>query len=145
MLVIEFHPLNISLAYFIKKSIGYDRVKKIKREGKESIFLVVFSIESLIKVINLINGKIRIENILNEITKNILNNNKFAFSEFNNKLSKKLKLNLDKNLKHHWLARFSDAIASFQIKFVNKSQPKLGLQLNFHINLAPKDNILFAL
>ena len=99
----------------------------------------------MIKVINLINGKIRIENILNKITKNILNNNKFTFSEFNNKLSKKLKLNLDKNLKHHWLARFSDAIVSFQIKFVNKSQPKLGLQLNFHIDLAPKDNISFAL
>jgi len=79
------------------------------------------------------------------MTKNILNNDKFVFSEFSNKLSKKLKLNLDKNLKHHWLVKFSDAITSFQIKFVNKSQPKLGLQLNFHINLAPKNNILFAL
>lgn len=144
-LVIEFHPLDASLAYFIKKSIGYGRVKKIKREGKESIFLVVSSIEGLIKVINLINGKIRIENTLNEMTKNILNDNKFAFSEFNNKLPKELKLNLDKNLKNHWLAGFSDATASFQIKFVNKSHPKLGLQLNFHIELAPKDNILFAL
>ncbi len=51
------------------------------------------------------------------MTKNILNDNKFAFSEFNNKLPKELKLNLDKNLKNHWLAGFSDATASFQIKF----------------------------
>ena len=61
------------------------------------------------------------------MTKNILNDNKFAFSEFNNKLSKELKLNLDKNLKNHWLTGFSDTTASFQIKFVNKSHPKREL------------------
>lgn len=147
-LVIEFHHLDASLAYFIKKSIGYGRVKKIHKEDKESIFLVVSSIEGLIKVINLINGKIRIENTLNEINKNILNDNKFALSEIKNKLPKELKINLDNNLKNHWLAGFSDATASFQINFVNNSNPagsKSGLQLNFKIEPAQKDNILFAL
>lgn len=141
-LVIKFHHLDASLAYFIKKSIGYGKVKKIKTEGKESIFLVVSSIEGLIKVINLINGKIRIENTLNEMTKNILNDNKFALSDLK---PKELKLNLNKNLKNHWLAGFSDATASFQINFVNNSNPagfKSGLQLNFKIEPAQK---VFAL
>jgi hypothetical protein len=48
-------------------------------------------------VINLINGKIRTENKLNQITNNILNHAKYA--EFRKKIN--LKLNLDTDLKNH--------------------------------------------
>jgi len=117
-LVIEFHPLDASLAYFIKKRLGYGSVKKLKINN--AIKLVISSSEGLKKVINLINGKIRSESKLNQITTNVLAaavqqgfDNKFA--EFKNK---QLKINLDNDFKNHWLAGFSDATASFQINFV---------------------------
>ena len=67
------------------------------------------------KVINLINGKIRTENKFNQITNNILSHPKFCGKTIS------LKLNLDIDLKNHWLAGFSDATATFQIKLITRT------------------------
>jgi len=67
------------------------------------------------KVINLINGKIRTENKFNQITNNILSHPKFSGKTIS------LKLNLDIDLKNHWLAGFSDASATFQIKLITRT------------------------
>jgi LAGLIDADG endonuclease len=133
-LVIVFFYLDISLAYYIKKRLGFGSVKKIK--GKNAFLLVISAREGLEKVINLINGKIRTENKLNQITNNILNHAKYA--EFRKKIN--LKLNLDTDLKNHWLAGFSDADASFQIKVINSSN-RVEVRLNFQID-KKKDSIL---
>ena len=136
-LVIVFHLLDASLAYYIKNRLGFGSVKKVK--DKNAFILVIAAIKGLEKVINLINCKIRTENKFNQIINNILNNNKF--SEFNKTIC--LKLNTNKDLKNHWLAGFSDADASFQIKILNRSN-KVEVRLNFQID-QKKDSILLLI
>lgn len=126
-LVIAFHSLDVSLAYYIKKRLGYGSVKKVK--NKNAIILVVAAREGIKKVINLINGKIRTENKFNQITNNILNHDNYV--EFNKKIG--LNLNLSNNFNNHWLAGFSDADASFKIEILNCSN-KTEVRLNFQID-----------
>jgi hypothetical protein len=94
-LVIVFHSLDASLAYYIKERLGFGSVRKVK--DKNALLLIIAARKGLEKVINLINGKIRTENKFNQITNNILNHENYA--EFSKKIS--LKLNLDRNLKNH--------------------------------------------
>jgi hypothetical protein len=94
-LIIVFHSLDVSLAYYIKKTLGFGNVKKVK--DKNAYILVISNRAGLEKVINLINGKIRIENKFNQIANNILNHPKYL--EFSKNIT--LKLNLDKDLKNH--------------------------------------------
>lgn len=116
-MIIIFHLLDAHLAYYIKKRIGFGRVKTVK--DKKVIVLVIAGREGLDKVINLINGKIKTENIYNKITNNILNHEKY---EVRKKIN--LKLNLDNNLLNHWLAGFSDASTpTFKIQLLTKPKP----------------------
>ena len=136
-LVIVFHSLDAPLAYYIKERLGFGNVKKVK--DKNAFLLVIAARKGLEKVINLINGKIRTENKFNQITNNILNHDNYA--EFRKKIS--LKLNPDKDLKNHWLAGFSDADASFQIKVLNRTN-KVEVRLNFQID-QKRDSILLLI
>jgi hypothetical protein len=136
-LVIVFHSLDVSLAYYIKKRLGFGTVKKVK--DKNAFILVIASKKGLEKVINLINGKIRTETKFTQITNNILNHDKYI--EFRKTIN--LKLNLNNNLKNHWLAGFSDADASFQIKIINRNK-RIEVRLNFQID-QKKDNILLLI
>lgn len=123
-LVIVFHSLDISLAYYIKKKIGFGRVKKVI--NKNDYILILDSKEGIEKVINLINGKIRTKNKFSQINQNILNNNKYI--EFKNVIN--FKLNTDKFLENHWLAGFSDADSSFQIKIIKGTEVKLKFKID---------------
>jgi LAGLIDADG endonuclease len=133
-LVIVFHSLDASLAYYIKKRLDCGSVKKVK--AKNALILVIGSRTGLEKVINLINGKIRTENKLHQIINNLLNHKNFT--EFSKNIN--FKLNLDKDLKNHWLAGFTDAEGSFQIKIFNRSN-RVEVRLNFQMD-QKKDNIL---
>lgn len=126
-LVIVFHSLDVSLAYYIKERLSFGNVKKVK--DKNAFILVLASKKGLEKVINLINGKIRTESKFNQIIINILNHDRYA--EF--KKTIQFKLNLNNDLNNHWLAGFSDADASFQIKVLNSSN-KIEVRLNFKID-----------
>lgn len=92
------------------------------------------------KVISLINGKIRTENKFNQIVNNILNSS--CYQKYENDIVIKstllFKLNTDKNLDNHWLAGFSDADASFQIKILNRNK-KIEVRLNYQIDQKKKD------
>ena len=134
-LVIVFHVLDVSLAYYIKEKIGFGTVKKVK--DKNAFLLIIASREGLKKVITLINGKIRTENKYNQIINNILNHK--SFSEFSKTIS--LKLNLDKDLRNHWLAGFSDVDASFQIKIINRNK-RVEVRLNYQIDQKKNDLLL---
>jgi hypothetical protein len=135
-LVIVFHTLDVSLAYYIKNKIGFGSIKKVK--NKNAFILIIAAKEGLKKVITLINGKIRTDNKFNQIIHNILSHK--SFNEFGKTIN--LKLNLDKDLRNHWLAGFSDADASFQIKFVNRNK-KVEIRLNYQID--QKKNTLLLL
>jgi hypothetical protein len=125
-LVIAFHSLDASLAYYLKKRLGFGNIKKVK--NKNAFLLVIAARKGLEKVINLINGKIRTENKFNQIWNNILNN--VNFKQFEKSLN--FSINKNKDLKNYWLAGFADADASFQIKVIKSS--KTEIRLNFQID-----------
>jgi len=136
-LVIVFHSQDASLAYYLKKRLGFGIVKKVK--NKNAFILIISAIYQMEKVISLINGKIRTKNKFNQITNNILNHSKYF--DFREKIN--FKLNLDKDLKNHWLAGFSDADGSFQIKVLNRNN-RFEVRLNFQID-QKEDNILLII
>ena len=134
-IVIVFNSLDVSLAYYIKKQIGFGNMRKVK--NKKAFLLIIGSKKGLEKVINLINGKIRTKNKLDQICNNILKHKHFV--ELKNKI--KFKLNLDKDLKNYWLAGFSDADASFQIKLLNHTN-RTEVRLNFQIDQKKIDALI---
>ena len=73
-LVIVFHNLDVSLAYYIKKRLGYGSVKKVK--NKKAVILVISSKKGLEMIFNLISGKLRHINKIIQVNK-ILENDKF--------------------------------------------------------------------
>ena len=78
-LVINFNELDASLAYYIKGKIGYGNIYK----NKKSIILVISKQAGINKVLELIKGKIRNKNKLDEIKNNILLNPYFkTFTPF---------------------------------------------------------------
>lgn len=118
-LVISFNSLDIQLAYFIKKQLGYGYINKIK--NKQTYILVVDNKKGIIKIINLINNKIRTINIYNQIiniintyeagTPNLIEHKQYLFNKFNR--------NTSNDFNNHWLAGFTDAKGSFDIKIIN--------------------------
>jgi LAGLIDADG endonuclease len=136
-LVLVFHLLDASLAYYLKEKLGFGSVKKVK--NKNAFLLVIASKKGLERVIDLINGKIRTENKINQITTNILIHNKY--SDLRKRFN--LKLNSNKDLNNYWLAGFSDAEASFKIKVINRNN-KVEVRLNFQID-QKKDYLLLLI
>lgn len=136
-LVIVFHSLDVSLAYYIKGRLGFGTIKKVK--DKNAFILVVAARKGIEKVINLVNNKIRTENKYHQISKNILNHD--SYKEL--KKTVDLKLNSSNDLQNHWLAGFSDADASFQIKVVNRNN-KTEIRLNYQID-QKSNNILLLI
>ena len=136
-LVIAFNSLDTYLAYYLKKQIGYGSIQKVK--DKNAVLLVVSAVKGIEKVINLINGKLRSQSKLDQIFNNILNHDNFS------NISKTINftLNTSKNLENLWLAGFSDADASFQIKLLfRKSRNKTEVRLNFQIDQKKNDLLL---
>lgn len=72
----------------------------------------------LIKMLDLLKGKIRYNNKFNQIKNNSLTNPKFCiYSSFC--------IKNDVNLNNHWLAGFSETGVNFQIKLITKmKKPK---------------------
>lgn len=126
-LIIAFHSLDIQLAYYIKKQIGYGIVRKIK--DKNAILFIIANSKGIERVITLINNKFRTTSKYNQIINNIFAHPRFK--EFSKTIT--LGLNSNNNLNNHWLAGFSDADASFQIKILNRDK-KIEVRLNYQID-----------
>ena len=132
-LVITFSSSDAFLAYYIKKKLGYGTVKKIK--NKNAYLLIVSKKEGILHVLNLINGKLRTEHRFNQVINNILNHTRYTYLDI------KFTINSSNNFDNHWLAGFSDADASFQIKIINRLiRNKPEIRLNYQID--QKDNLL---
>ncbi|CAK9442403.1 unnamed protein product, partial (mitochondrion) [Lodderomyces beijingensis] len=134
-LIIVFTHLDASLAYYIKSKIGYGNIRKVK---DKNVFLYIISNkDGLLKTIHLINNKLRTINKYNQVI-NILNNPRYS----DNKI--KFDLNKTNDFNNHWLAGFSDADASFQVKIINRiTRSKPEIRLNFQID--QKDNNLLLI
>ena len=122
-LVIVFHELDSSLAYYIKSKLGFGNVYKIK--NKKAVKLVISHTNGLVKILQLINGKLRTESKLQQIQKNILHD------------SLKFQLDISKDLNNYWLAGFTDADGSFQIKII-KRKTRTEIRLNYQVDQKKK-------
>lgn len=131
-LVIIFSAADAFLAYYLKESLGFGNVRKIK--NKNAYLLIISDKEGILKVINLINGKLRTESKFNQVFSNVLKNNKYCDQKIN------FTFNSSNDYNNHWLAGFSDADASFQIKIINRpNRKKPEIRLNYQIDQKKKD------
>jgi len=134
-LVIVFSSSDISLAYYLKLRIGYGQIRKVKN----AYLFIISNKDGLIKVINLINCKLRTLNKYNQVINNILNHH--LYSNFKEKIE--FNLNCNNDFYNQWLAGFSDANASFQIKLVNKpNRNKPEIILNYQIDQKNNDILI---
>lgn len=126
-LVITFSSPDAFLAYYLKEKLGYGNVRKVK--DKNAYLLIVSNKKGMLNVINLINGKLRTEHRFNQVVNNVLSHTKYADQNSN------FTIDLSKNLDNYWLAGFSDADASFQIKIIKRTtRNKPEIRLNFQID-----------
>jgi len=77
-LVIAFHSSDISLAYYLKKRLQFGNVYKVK--GKHACNFILSKKEGLIKVLLLINGKMRTNSKLVQVNR-IITSKKLVFVE----------------------------------------------------------------
>lgn len=126
-LVIVFSSPDAFLAYYLKEKLGYGNVKKVK--DKNAYLLIISNKEGMLQVINLINGKLRTKHRFDQVVNNVLNHTKYTDQNIH------FTLDSSKNLDNHWLAGFSDADASFQIKIIKRiTRNKPEIRLNYQID-----------
>jgi hypothetical protein len=116
----------------LKRILGYGNVRKVK--NKKAVILSISGVDGLLKVLNLIRGKIRHENKINQI------NNYILARPFFKSLPKFI-LNTDNNLDNYWLAGFTDADGSFQIKVLKRIK-RIEIRLNFQVDQKKEDLLI---
>lgn len=133
-LVITFSSPDAFLAYYLKGRLGYGNVRKVK--DKHAYLLIVSNKKGMLDVINLINGKLRTEHRFNQVVNNILSHNKYTVARYPEDYENiNFTIDSSKNFDNHWLAGFSDADASFQIKIIKRiTRNKPEIRLNFQID-----------
>lgn len=135
-LIITFHIKDVSLAYYIKRKLGYGSVKKVK--NKNVVILVISYKKGLETVFNFINGKLKHINRINQVNQ-ILIKDQFKDIRKNFNFSS----DCNQNLNNYWLSGFADADASFQIKIINRIDwDKPEIRLNFQIDQKNKDILI---
>jgi hypothetical protein len=125
-IVITFSKPDAFLAYYIKSKVGFGNVRKVK--NKNAYILVISNKVGITRVLNLINGKLRAEHRFNEVI-HLLKLNTYGINYVD------FKLNISMDFNNHWLAGFSDADGSFQVKILNRpfrNNPEI--RLNFQID-----------
>lgn len=130
---IAFHMDDISSAFYIKKRIGYGSVLFLK--GKNSVRYVLRKNDGLLKLYNLINGK-----LLGRAKIDQLINNKY---DIWGPVLPSASFNI---LTNHWLAGFADADGSFGI-FISKSKThQTGYNVTINFRIKQKDpNLLYII
>lgn len=136
-LVLVFNSLDIQSAYYIRERINHGLVRKV--QNKNAVLLIVSTPKGIERVINLINNKFRTTNIFDQITNNILASTQFL--EFSKIVT--LGLNTSNNYQNHWIAGFSDACASFQIKILIRNN-RTEVLINYQID-HKNENILIGI
>lgn len=127
---IIFFEKDISLAYFIKKRIGYGNVYKIK--NKKAVRYICNNFKGLFIILSLINGKIVSKPKFEQLIKNDYNN------QFNIEiLPPSNKITLD----NHWLAGFTQADGCFHISIVKSKTHKTGFTVRLEYSLKQNDMI----
>jgi hypothetical protein len=133
-----FSERDISLAYLIKKRIGYGNVYKIK--DKKAVRYICKNKNGLRIILSLINGKLLSKGKYEQLIKHNYSVN------FNlNILPPTLSLSLD----NYWLAGFTQADGSFHINVVKSHTHKTGYSVRLEFSIKQNDdvplNLLFTI
>jgi len=133
-LQIVFAEPDISLAYYIKKRIGYGKVYKIKH--KKAVKYICDNSIGFYNIISLINGKLISNYKYDELIKHNYNDS------FNLVILPPLKtLNLD----NYWLAGFSQVMAGFHISVVKSKTHETGYSVSLDYSLKHNDKLPLSL
>lgn len=137
---ISFHISDISLAYYIKKRIGYGNIIKYTHTEK-AVRYSVWNKEGIKKIFHLINGKFFMKYKIDQIIKyNEYNNlNFYILPCISEKYSKDLKEQKNWLINNYWLCGFSDADASFTIHLSKSKSHKLGYNLKLEYKVVQKN------
>ena len=125
---IIFNEKDISLAYFIKKRIGYGNIYKIK--NKKAVRYICKNEKGLSIILSLINGKLISKPKYDQLIKHNYSEN------FNyNLLPPSNILNLD----NYWLAGFTQADGCFHISIIKSNTHKTGFSVRLEYSLKQND------
>jgi hypothetical protein len=126
-LVIVFSSPDAFLAYLIRERLGHGNVRKVK--DKNAYLLIISSKKGIIRVIDLVNGKLRTENKFHQVINNVLANPIYKDH------SPSFAINTSNDFDNYWLAGFSDADASFQIKIIERvGRENKEVRLNYQVD-----------
>ena len=125
---IVFSKQDVSLAYFIKKRVGYGNVYKIN--NKKAVRYICKNKKGLNFILSLINGKFVSNNKFNQLIKH-------NYSEY-------LKIVIlpplnTLNLDNYWLAGFTQADGCFHISIVKSKTHKTGYSVRLEYSLKQND------
>ena len=127
---IIFAESDTSLAYFIRKQIGYGNVYKIK--NKKAVRYICKNTKGLSIILSLINGKLVSNCKYEQLIKHNYN------EEFNIVILPPLKvLSLD----NYWLAGFTQADGCFHISIVKSKTHKTGYCVKLEYSLKQNDEL----
>ena len=133
-LSILFAEQDTSLAYYIKKRVGYGNVYKIK--DKKAVRYICKNKAGLSLILFLINGKLVSNYIYNQLVKHDYN------EDFNLSILPPLnKLTLD----NHWLAGFTQADGCFHISAVKSKTHNTGYSVRLEYSLKQNDKLSLEL
>lgn len=127
---IIFHESDTSLAYYIKKRIGYGNIYKIK--NKKAVRYVCKHSSGLSKILNLINGKFVSHFKYDQLIKH---NYPALFN-----INFLLPVN-NISLENYWLAGFTQADGCFHISIVKSKTNKSGYSVRLEFSLKQNDKI----
>lgn len=134
VLHIVFSEEDTSLAYYIKKRIGYGNVYKIK--NKKAVRYVCKHQKGLSLILHLINGKLVSTPKYEQLIKHNYS------SAFNVPLIKPLKvLSLD----NYWLSGFTQADGCFYISVVKSKTHKCGYSVRLEFSIKQNDHLPLTL
>ena len=143
---IAFHVSDISLAYYIKKRIGYGNVTKYTHTNN-AVRYGVWNKEGISKILKLVNGKFFTKHKIEQITKfKLIDKYNLDIKEsiyeryYGDLYKQKTWL-----LSNYWLCGFTDADGSFTIHLSQSKTHKLGYNLKLEYKLVQKsEEILLA-
>ena len=131
---IIFSEEDTSLAYYIKKRIGYGNVYKIKH--KKAVRYICKNMQGLSVILSLINGKLLSNYKYDQLLKHGYND------IFNIIIKLPLKtLSLD----NYWLAGFTQADGCFHISVANSKTHKTGYSVRLEYSLKQNDELALKL
>jgi hypothetical protein len=123
----------------LKKRIGFGQVNKIKK--KQAVIYIISNLEGRIKIVKLINGKLRTPRSGHQFNENAIK----VLNERHSLCLPIYDIDSTRLIDNYWFAGFSDADGSFQIKTLKRKERKLGYEVRLNYQIDQKGDGILAL